>query len=132
MFGESGTNVLFVTTDGGRTWHATSSSPGDWPDFVNAHDGFTMGLTGNDNPSAVLWTTTDGGTTWRQAVNGAIHGNGPVETSQLDFVTATTGWAVSIPVYSQLPPNPIPPQLWETTDAGSTWTLITPRFTSAK
>ena len=91
-----------------------------------------MGLTGNDNPSAVLWTTTDGGNTWRQALNGAIHGNGPVETSQLDFITPTTGWAVSIPVYSQLPPNPIPPQLWETTDAGSTWTLITPRFTSAK
>ncbi len=132
VFGENGTNVLFVTTDGGRTWNAAASPPGNWPDLVNAHDGFTMGLTGNDNPSAVLWTTTDGGNTWRQALNGAIHGNGPVETSQLDFITPTTGWAVSIPVYSQLPPNPIPPQLWGTTDAGSTWTLITPRFKSAK
>ena len=78
-----------------------------------------------------MWTTTDGGKTWRQALNGAIHRNGPVETSQHDFITPRTGWAVSIPVYSQLPPNPIPPRLWETTDAGSTWTLITPTFASA-
>ena len=132
VFGGSGSYGLFVTTDGGRTWNAVSSPPGNWPDFVNAHDGFTMGLTGNDNPSAILWATTDGGRTWRQARNGAIQGNGPVQTSQLDFITATTGWAVSIPVYSQPPPNPIPPQLWQTTDAGSTWTLITPTFTSAK
>lgn len=76
--------------------------------------------------------TTDGGNAWRQASNGAIHGNGPVQTSQLDFSTPSTGWAVSIPVYMELPDNPIPPQLWETTDAGSTWTLITPTVTSAK
>ena len=132
VFGENGTNALFVTTDGGRTWNATASPPGNWPDFVNGHDGFTMGLTGNDNLAAVLWTTADGGKTWHQALNGAIHGNGPVETSQLDFITPTTGWAVSIPVYMELPPNPIPPQLWQTTDAGSTWTLITPTFTSAR
>ena len=132
VFGGSGSYGLFVTRDGGRTWNATASPPGNWPDFVNAHDGFTMGLTGNDNPSTVLWATTDGGNTWRQALNGAIHGNGPVETSQLDFITPTTGWAVSIPVYSQPVSNPIPPQLWQTTDAGSTWTLITPTFTSAK
>ena len=106
VFGENGTNVLFVTTDGGRTWNAAASPPGNWPDLVNAHDGFTMDSTGNDNPSAVLWTTTDGGNTWRQALNGAIHGNGPVETSQLDFITPTTGWAVSIPVYTPAAAQP--------------------------
>lgn len=99
------------------------------PDFIDAEHGFAMGLTGNANPAAVLWRTTDGGATWSQAPNGAIRGNGPVETSALDFISATTGWVESLPVYSQPVPNMIPPQLWQTTDAGSTWTLITPTAT---
>jgi photosystem II stability/assembly factor-like uncharacterized protein len=123
---------LFVTDDGGQTWSGRAVPPGNWPDFIDADHGFTMGLTGNDNPSAVLWRTTDGGKTWSQAPNGAIHGNGPVETSQFDFISPTTGWVESLPVYSQPVPDPIPPQLWQSTDAGSTWTLITPTFTSSK
>ncbi|HEY6468957.1 MAG TPA: hypothetical protein VI434_04250 [Candidatus Dormibacteraeota bacterium] len=132
VFGGSNTYGLFVTSDGGQTWNATASPPpGNWPDFVNANDGFTMGLTGNANPLVVLWTTTDGGNTWREAPNGAIHGSGPVQTSQLDFITPSTGWAVSIPIYMELPDHPIPPQLWGTTDGGSTWALITPTYASA-
>jgi photosystem II stability/assembly factor-like uncharacterized protein len=129
VFGASGVGVLFVTSDGGRTWTARTDPTGEAPDFIDANHGFAMGLTGNANLAVVLWRTTDGGATWSQAPNGVIRGNGPVETSVLDFISATTGWVESLPVYSQPVPNMIPPQLWQTTDAGSTWTLITPTAT---
>jgi len=139
LFAGTGTGGLFVTNDGGRTWSGRASPPGNWPDFVDATHGVTMGLTGNNNPSTVLWTTTDGGMTWGQAPNGAIHGNGPFETSQLDFISPRIGWAVSIWVGSQpalqvgQTPYPIPPpELWQTTDAGSTWTLITPTVSTSQ
>jgi photosystem II stability/assembly factor-like uncharacterized protein len=132
LFGENGMGALFVTSDGGRTWTARTDPSGEAPDFIDADHGFTMGLTGNINPAAVLWRTTDGGATWSQAPNGAIRGNGPAETGELDFISATTGWMESLPVYSEPVPNMVPPQLWQTTDAGSTWTLITPTFTTSK
>jgi photosystem II stability/assembly factor-like uncharacterized protein len=105
----------------------------------DANHDFTMGLTGNNNPSTVLWTTTDGGMTWAQAPNGAIHGNGPFETSQLDFISPRIGWVVSVDIVvggivgpGQTPYPTLPPELWQTTDAGSTWTLITPTFTTSR
>jgi photosystem II stability/assembly factor-like uncharacterized protein len=139
VFGGSGSSGLFVTTDGGRTWNAREIPPGNWPDFVDSNHGYTLGLTGNDNASVILWTTADGGTSWVEAPGGAIHGNGPYETSSLDFVTPELGWAVSVWIGStpaQLlgqTPYPVPPnELWQTTDAGSTWTLVTPTFTTSK
>jgi photosystem II stability/assembly factor-like uncharacterized protein len=132
LFGENGVGALFVTSDGGRTWTARTNPSGEAPDFIDADHGFTMGLTGNINPAAVLWRTTDGGATWSQASNGAIRGNGPAETGELDFISATTGWMESLPVYSEPVPHMVPPQLWQTTDAGSTWTLITPTFTTSQ
>ena len=132
VFGENGMGALFVTSDGGRTWIARTNPSGEAPDFIDADHGFAMGLTGNINPAVVLWRTTDGGATWSQAPNGAIRGNGPAETGELDFISATTGWMQSLPVYSEPVPNMIPPQLWQTTDAGSTWTLVTPTVTTAK
>ena len=139
-YGGSGGYGLFVTNDGGRTWNARGQPPGNWPDFVDAHHGFTLGLTGNNNPSVILWTTSDGGVTWGQAPHGAIHGNGPQETSQLDFITPRFGWAVSVYITSgggllrggQTPfPTP-PPELWQTTDGGVSWSQITPTFTASK
>ncbi len=139
MFGENGTGTLFVTTDGGRTWTGRAEPTGNTPDFVDAEHGFTMGLTGNDNASTVLWLTTDGGRTWRQATNGAIHGDGPAETAQVDFITPDTGWAVSVwfgnqglLTNGQTPYPTPPPTLWQTTDAGSSWTLVTPTFTTSR
>jgi hypothetical protein len=96
-----------------------------------------MGITQiGSGPSIVMWTTTDGGKTWEQASGGANGGNGPDQSSQLDFITPRFGWAISVDFRNgglQVTPPPIvPPQLWQTTDAGSTWTLITPTFTTAK
>ena len=132
LFGENGVGLLFVTSDGGGTWTARSDPTGETPVFIDADHGFTLGPPENNNPSAVLWTTTDGGASWSQAPSRPTNGDGPAETAQLDFISATTGWVESLPVYSQPVPNMTPPQLWQTTDAGSTWTLVTPTFTTAK
>jgi photosystem II stability/assembly factor-like uncharacterized protein len=140
VFGGSGSNGLFVTTDGGRTWDAGDEEPpGNWPDFVDSQHGFVMGETGNANPLFILWTTADGGMHWGEAPGGAIHGNGPRPTSTLDFVTPEVGWAVSFfvgtsPALSlgQTPYAVPAPELWQTTNAGSSWTLITPTFSTSK
>jgi photosystem II stability/assembly factor-like uncharacterized protein len=138
MFGENGVGILFVTGDGGRTWTRRTEPTGNAPDFVDARHGFTLGLTGNDNPSTVLWLTADDGATWSQATNGAIHGDGPSETASLDFITPRIGWAVSVwfgnqglLTNGQTPYPTSPPALWQTSDAGSTWTLVTPTFTTS-
>jgi len=139
LMGGSGESGLFVTTDGGRTWNARAGAPGVWPDFVDGEHGFALGVTGNDNPSIILWTTSDGGMHWGEAPDGALHGNGPDEESQLDFISPRIGWAVSVwfgnqPLLSPgQTPYPTPPdELWQTTDAGSTWTLVTPTFTTSQ
>jgi hypothetical protein len=139
MFGGSGSSGLFSTTDGGKTWKAGGAPPGNWPDFIDPDHGFAMGVTGNDNAKIILWTTADGGLTWAEAPGGAIDGNGPNQSSQLDFITARNGWAVSLdysrgggPLGPGQTPYPVtPPQLWQTTDAGSSWTQITPTFTAS-
>jgi photosystem II stability/assembly factor-like uncharacterized protein len=98
--GQLGIPILFATTDGGKTWHARTTPPEFSLDFIDAAHGFTMALTGNDNPSVILWRTTDGGATWSEAPNGAIRGNEPTDTSQLDFIAPTTGWVVSLYITS--------------------------------
>jgi hypothetical protein len=87
----------------------------------------------------ILWTTTDGGLHWGEAPGGAIHGSGPYSTSSLDFITPRMGWAVSVWFGNQpmlalgQTPYPTPPdELWQTNDAGSTWTQVTPTFTTSK
>jgi photosystem II stability/assembly factor-like uncharacterized protein len=140
MYVGSGNGGLFVTDDGGMTWNLRPAPPSFWPDFIDGDHGFVMGLTGNDNARDILWTTTDGGMTWHEAPGGVINGNGPDQSSQLDFINPRTGWAVWVDFRPGGPllangqtPQPVPPpELWQTNDAGSTWTQVTPTFTESK
>jgi hypothetical protein len=68
----------------------------------------------------------------------AVDDSGPAETSELDFVTPSLGWAVSIdsreePLLQagQTPFPGVPDQLWQTSDGGSTWVDVTPHFTTS-
>jgi photosystem II stability/assembly factor-like uncharacterized protein len=134
--GESGFG-LYRTTDGGKTWTERAASvPAAFPYFIDATHGVAMGATGNSNPNAVLWTTADGGDSWAQVPGGAVRGNGPAELSWLDFITPHTGWAVSLNAtiggpalaVGQTPFPTTPPELWQTTDGGVTWTAVLPTF----
>jgi hypothetical protein len=133
-----GTSVLFATSDGGRTWTQRANSPAALVHFINADVGFALGLTGNNNPSAILWTTHDGGRSWRQAKHAAPSGRnagGPTsDIDQIDFVNASLGWATpvditSVPANYSPTPDTSPFTFWETNDAGVTWSLVTPTFT---
>jgi photosystem II stability/assembly factor-like uncharacterized protein len=139
MTAQLGLEMLFVTKDGGRTWEPRPDPPASSVDFIDATHGFALGLNGNDNPAPILWRTDNDGMTWSEAPNGAIRGNEPTDIGQLDFIGPTTGWDVSIYFTSGggiltngQTPYPVPgPELWQTNDAGSTWTQVTPTFTSS-
>jgi len=129
--------ILFTTSDGGRTWIQRADLPASFVQFINADDGFTLGLTGNDNPSAVLWTTHDGGRSWHQAARSS-HASGvrpDTDIDQIDFVNADLGWVTRVDISSQPPPHPTPDSapvtFWQTENAGASWSLITPRFVQA-
>jgi photosystem II stability/assembly factor-like uncharacterized protein len=73
---------VYRTTDGGSSWsavHVGTSEDYLSVQFVNARDGWAMGLMTGD-----LWRTTNGGTSW-----GFVHRF----VSAPDFVDATHGWA---------------------------------------
>jgi hypothetical protein len=137
LVAEVGISVLFATTDGGRTWTQRADPPATFVHFIDANVGFALGLTGNDNPTAVLWTTHDGGGSWREATKTArsgAHAVGPTsDIDQIDFVNASLGWATRVDIsaggLNYIPtPNTAPLAFWETKDAGATWSLVRPRF----
>jgi len=132
----NGTPLLFATTDGGRTWTQRAEPPATFVHFINADDGFALGLTGN-NSSAVVWTTRDGGRSWQEASRTAGSGasaTGPAsDIDEIDFVNASLGWATPVDISSEPPnnvatPNTAPFTFWQTHDAGATWSLVTPTF----
>lgn len=133
----AGVPFLFATTDGGRTWSQRADLPAGFVHFINAQDGFALGLSGNNNASAVLWTTHDGGNAWQQARSGKGGAVGPrSDIDQIDFVNSTLGWAtpvdVSVGGFNAVPtPNTERFSMWQTQDAGATWILITPTFVHA-
>lgn len=137
LVGAIGVPVLFATTDGGRTWTQRADLPASVVHFINADEGFALGLTGTENPFPVLWTTHDGGRSWQQASRPArsgSNGDGPrSDIDQIDFVSTSLGWATPVDISSQPltrtpTPHTAPFTFWETTDAGATWRLVTPRF----
>jgi hypothetical protein len=129
--------MLFATTDGGRTWTPRAEPPATSVQFINADRGFALGLTGNNNPSAVVWITRDGGRSWQKARKTAESGasaTGPAsDIDEIDFVNASLGWATPVDISSApanyvATPNSAPFTLWQTDDAGATWSLVTPTF----
>jgi photosystem II stability/assembly factor-like uncharacterized protein len=133
----NGTPLLFATTDGGRTWTQRAEPPATFVQFINADRGFALGLTGTNNPSAVVWTTRDGGRSWQEARRTAGSGasaTGPAsDIDEIDFVNARLGWATPVDISSEPPnyvatPKTAPFTLWQTDDAGATWSLVTPTF----
>ncbi len=117
--------LLLVTGDGGRTWSVhgmpgVSGFGGD-PTLIDGRTGwFAAAIL---KPSATipgetsfdrLYTTHDGGATWTPlATTGNFHGG------SLDFVSPTTGWALSDLGQST-------ETLLETTDGGRSWQQLRP------
>ncbi len=101
-----GKTVFYLTTDGGATWTPTTSvptesSPAPWS-FANPSAGFVI------TNSATLYRTTDGGAQWT-----AVQPNISLQnTTELDFVSAQTGWAV------------VNGSLLATSNGGQTWTQV--------
>lgn len=129
---------MFATTDGGRTWTQRANLPAAFVDFINADVGFALGLTGNNNPSAILWGTRDGGRSWAEAKRTAAPGANAVgptsDIAQINFVNASLGWAIpvditSVPASYSPTTDTSPFTFWETSNAGGTWSPVTPTFT---
>jgi photosystem II stability/assembly factor-like uncharacterized protein len=100
--------VIYTTHNGGRTWQSTSRVPAALPllSFADMQHGWaTDGKT--------LYSTGDGGTHWLKLSLTAGFKN----ITQLDFATATVGWAIS----STTPPAS---SLLKTIDGGQSWTTL--------
>ena len=97
----------YHTTDGGGAWQLQTNAPDStWVDALTAGDAF-IGVTAGFTTGG-LSGTTDGGTTWQPSVSAA--GDYYGDLSALQFVNATSGWAVG------------GGEILATTDGGATWT----------
>jgi len=101
---------VYVTHDGGATWKSTSLLQAS--NRITAFSDVNHGWATN---GTALFATTNGGQHWTQLpASSAFQG-----VASLDFVSNTTGWAISEPASGAL-------ALLKTTDGGQTWTAITP------
>jgi photosystem II stability/assembly factor-like uncharacterized protein len=102
--------VIYVTHDGGTTWRSTTpvSAALSWSHFLDMQHGW---LTDGTN----LFVTRNGGQHWATLTPSANF----KRITLLDFVSETTGWAISHPGAGAS-------FLLKTTDGGQTWTQITP------
>ena len=104
---------LYVTHNGGATWQDMSVVPGNLGALAFS-DGSHGWISGGWDKTTSLWATSDGAQHWSQIATSPNF----MSIGQLDFVSETTGWALSSPsgVQSQL--------LLKTVDGGHTWTAI--------
>ncbi len=115
-------NTLDVTTDGGRTWQASSAQPRPGffggpmsyaPAFLSASTGFTA--LGNG-----IMRTTDGGRSW-QSVYALPNGNGA--DGPVTFATPEVGYA-AVWVTSTPPPYQFSSVILRTDDGGTSWHVV--------
>ena len=103
--------AVYATHDGGATWsHSTllMGSGSAW-DFPSMQQGWVV--IGNGS----IGVTSNGGQSWLLTSTSANFQN----ITQLDFVSAQVGWAISTN-----PSNPSAPVLLKTMDGGKTWVQI--------
>lgn len=101
---------IYKTTNGGATWTSSGNGGDDWQsnDFVNANNGWTVGLNG------YISRTTNGGTSWTLTNTYA----GSYEFNSVRFANATTGWVGG---FSKTFPNKS--IVLKTTNGGASWTV---------
>ncbi|RAQ97228.1 WD40/YVTN/BNR-like repeat-containing protein [Thermogemmatispora tikiterensis] len=96
---------FYVTHDGGKSWRFGQALPASviaWS-FVSANIGYATDRT-------TLYVTHDGGQHWSQQLP-----TGPfADVIQLDFLTASTGWALCLAPPAQT-------HILRTNDAGQSW-----------
>jgi photosystem II stability/assembly factor-like uncharacterized protein len=100
--------ALYTTHDGGTTWSSTVPVPAALPllSIADMQHGWATDGT-------LLYSTSDGGAHWLKLSPGASFNH----IAQLDFVSATLGWAISSP-------TPTVSSLLKTVDGGRSWTTI--------
>ena len=107
--GDKGT--VLKTKDGGNTWQTQPSGTAAnlaSVDFVDADNGWAVaGPSGISPPREFIFHTADGGATWEVQLDSGPLGYRPLYA--VDFVSATTGWAVG------------DGRILRTTDGGVTW-----------
>src|SRR5579859_4032672 len=111
-FNEAGSTILavYATHDGGAIWsHSTLlTAAGSAWDFLTMQQGWVVGANGSS-----VAVTSNGGQSWLLINPGANFRN----ISQLDFVSAQEGWAISTA-------TPDAPVLLKTMDGGQTWAQV--------
>jgi photosystem II stability/assembly factor-like uncharacterized protein len=122
--GAPGANsLLFVTTDGGRTWNSRATPAPSPPasDFLGAENGW-IATSPNSAlaPESALWVTNNAGRTWM-----SVTPNLSLEGLRLDFLTTQLGWAFT-PLATPFAPSSPPSELLQTTDGGHTWVVLNP------
>jgi photosystem II stability/assembly factor-like uncharacterized protein len=100
--------AFYTTRDGGTTWSSTMPVPAALPrlSFADMQHGWA-------SDGTLLYSTVDGGAHWLKLSPAASFKN----VAQLDFVSATIGWAISSP-------TPTASSLLKTVDGGRSWTPI--------
>jgi len=112
--------ALYSTQDGGQSWTAapalleSTTSQFDSVQIISPLDVFVR--CGRN-----LCATNDGGQTWRTLpdnLNFDMNQGGPDYVTQYNFVSPTSGWALSGDQATAI--------LWKTTDGGESWTKLAP------